>query len=233
MSTWPRVVTFDCYGTLVQWPETLRTVFNSLLPAGADGARFHKDFSEFHVQAKSEPYRPYSQVLRLALARTMRKWNLKNVERAQEQLLHSIRVIPPYPDVVPALRSLVRKFRIAIISNTENALIEGTVAGLQISCEVITAEQARAYKPDHRFFAYAHQRLGVEAKDVLHVGAGYATDMIPAFELGVARIWINRQGERASPAKPPMAELPDLSKLELRIATMRAGRETSISGTQQ
>jgi 2-haloacid dehalogenase len=230
---WPRIITFDCYGTLVRWPETLRSVFDSLLPAGADGARFHKDFSEFHVQIKNEAYQPYSQVLRLALDRAMRKWRLGNVPSAQERLLRSIQAIPAYPDVVPALRSLARKFRIAIISNTEDALIEETVRGLDIACEVITAEQARAYKPDHRLFTYAHQRLGVAAGEVLHVGAGYATDMVPAFELGLTRVWINRRSEKANPSMPPTAELPDLSKLESMIETLAKGHDASISGTRQ
>jgi 2-haloacid dehalogenase len=230
---WPRIITFDCYETLVRWPETLRSVFDSLLPAGADGARFHKDFSEFHVQLKNEPYQPYSQVLHLALEKAMGKWSPGNAPSAQERLLRSIQAIPAYPDVVPALRSLAQKFRIAIISNTEDALIEKTVRGLEILCEVIAAEQARAYKPDHRLFAYAHRRLGVAAGEVLHVGAGYATDMVPAFELGLARVWINRRGERADPSMPPTAELPDLSKLESMVATIARARDASISGARQ
>ncbi len=229
---WPRIITFDCYGTLVRWPETLRAAFDSLLPASADGARFHKDFSEFHVQLKNEPYRPYSEVLRLALERAMLKWQLGNVAAAQELLLRSIRAIPPYAEVVPALRSISRRFRIAIISNTEDALIQDTVRGLEIGCEVITAEQARAYKPDHRLFAYAHQRLGVGAEEVLHVGAGYATDMVPAFELGLARVWINRRGERADSSMPPTAELPDLSKLEPMIATIARDRAARSGRTE-
>lgn len=217
----------------MRWPETLRSVFDSLLPAGADGARFHKDFSEFHVQLKNEPYQPYSQVLRLALDKAIRKWNLGNVPNAQEQLLRAIQAIPAYPDVVPALQSLARTFGIGIISNKEDALIEETVRGLEIPCEVITAEQARAYKPDHRLFTYAYQRLGVAAEEVLHVAAGYATDIVPAFELGLACVWINRRGERVDPSRPPTAELPDLSKLELMIATIAGGRDSSTSDARQ
>jgi len=226
---WPKVVTFDCYGTLVRWPETLRAVFNSIIPSGADGAKFHKDFSEFHVQLKEEPYQPYSQILRRALAATMEKWGLDGVAKAQERLLNEIRAIPAYPDVIPVLRTITGRFRVAIISNTEDQLIAETVRGLTVPCEVITAEQAKAYKPDHRLFAYAHQRLGVSADDVVHVGAGYATDMVPAFELGLARIWINRRKEKADPSMPPTAELPDLSALEATIATV--GRDNSVGSS--
>lgn len=223
---WPKTISFDCYGTLVRWPETLRAVFDSLLPPGADGAAFHKDFIGFHVALKYEPYRPYSEVLRLALAATMSRWGLTGIASAQERLLREIRAIPAYPEVVPVLRSLAKKFRLAIISNTEDGLIADTVRGLDVQCEVVTAEQARAYKPDHRLFAYAHQRLGVTAAEVLHVGAGYATDMVPAFELGLARIWINRRGEQADAAMPPTAELPDLSNLERTVAAIARGRDT-------
>jgi 2-haloalkanoic acid dehalogenase type II len=223
---WPKVVTFDCYGTLVRWPETLRSVFDSIIPASADGAKFHKDFSEFHVQLKDGPYQPYSQVLRLALAATMQKWHLGNTASAQERLLREIQAIPPYPDVNPALRSIARTFRLAIISNTEDALIAGTVRGLEAPFEVITAQQAQAYKPDHRLFFYAHKHLGVSAGEALHVGAGYATDMAPAFELGMSRIWINRRGEKADPAMLPSAEIPDLSGLEQAISKVALSRDT-------
>jgi 2-haloacid dehalogenase len=123
-----------------------------------------------------------------------------------------------------------RTFRLAIVSNTEDQLIADTVRGLQVPFEVITAEQAKAYKPDHRLFAYAHERLGVSADDVLHVGTGYATDMVPAFELRLARLWINRRGERADLSMPPTAELPDLSRLEETIANVASDRSAGIHG---
>jgi 2-haloacid dehalogenase len=214
----------------VRWPETLRAVFGSIVQSAADVAPFHTDFGEFHVQFKSEPYQPYSQVLRRALAATMKKWTLNGVAEAQERLLREIRAIAPYPDVVPALHAVARKFRLAIISNTEDQLISDTVRGLEVPLEVITAEQAKAYKPDHRLFAYAHERLGVSVDDILHVGAGYATDMVPAFELGLSRIWINRRGEPADPSMPPTAELPDLSRLEATIADVVPDRIAGIHG---
>ena len=75
--------------------------------------------------------------------------------------------------------------------------------GLGVRFEVITAEPAQAYKLDHRLFAYAFQRLGCQAADVLHIGAGYPTNMALAFELGIAHIWINRRRETHDPTKPP------------------------------
>lgn len=221
---WPKLITFDCYGTLVRWPETLRAVFDSLVPVGANGADFYKDFSGFHVQLKNGPYQPYSLVLKQALDATMKKWNLNGIERAQEHLPDAIQAIPPYADVNPVLRAISKWYRLAIISNTEDALIASTVRGLEAQFDVITAQQAQAYKPDHRLFHFAHQRLGVSINEVLHVGAGYATDMAPAHALGLSRVWINRRGDKADPALLPSAELPDLSLLEQTISFLATNR---------
>ena len=226
---WPKVITFDCYGTLVQWPETLRACFQTLLPAGADTAAFHRDFNELHTTLRQGVYRPYSELLRQALAGTMNKWGCPDIARSQETLLHMIRAIPPYPDVVPALTRMTGHFRLAIISNTDDDLIAGTVRGLEVTFDVITAQQARAYKPDHRLFTYAFQRLGVLTGDVLHVGAGYPTDMVPAFELGLQRVWVNRRRERADPSKPPTVELIDLSSLDACVANVYARRAAERS----
>jgi len=221
---WPLVITFDCYGTLVQWPETLRACFESLVPEDADAAAFHSDFGELQAQLRREPYRPYTEVLRQALIGTMRKWGRPVSTDSQERFLRALRAIPPYPDVVPTLRRISSQFRLAIISNTEDALIAETVRGLEAPFEVITAEQARAYKPDHRLFAYAFERLAVTSSDVLHVGAGYPTDMVPAFELGLERVWINRRGEHADPSMPPTAELSDLSGRSACIAHIASAK---------
>lgn len=214
---WPSVLTFDCYGTLVQWPETLRRCFTALLPPGADVAAFQADFVRHQMAEKAGKYRPFSVIISDALARTMEDWRLGNVMQAQDALLVAIRGLEPYPEVVPVLLSLARRFRLAIISNTEDALVAGTLARLQAPFELITAQQGGAYKPDPYLFRFAMRRLGVEPEDVLHIGAGYYTDMWPAFELGIARIWINRRGESADPLRPPSAELHDLSGLEATV----------------
>ena len=221
---WPAVLTFDCYGTLVQWPEMLRRFFTALLPPEADVAAFQHDFNRHHMAAKAGPYRPFSVVLTDALAEAMQQWHLREVEAAQDALLVAIREIPPYPEVVPVLRALAARFRLVIISNTEDALIADTLKRLEAPCELISAQQAGAYKPDPYLFRFALRRLGVSPEEVLHVGAGFYTDMAPAFELGIARIWINRRGETADPLRPPTAEMPDMRGLEATIDRLMAAR---------
>jgi len=139
---------------------------------------------------------------------------------ALEHFLTLLRAIPPYPDVPGCLTHLASHCRLAIIANTDDQLIAATVRGLGVPFDVITAEQAHAFKPDHRLFAYAFAHLGCHAADLLHVGAGYPTDMVPAFELGIPRIWINRRGEVGDHNKPPTRELADLSDLPACVASL-------------
>lgn len=213
--SWPAILTFDCYGTLVQWRETLRSVFDPLLPAGADPEAFHQDFRRQAARLAAGDYQRYTAILRQALAATMAAWSLDaDVAAAQDRFVESVADIAPHPGTIAALRALEGRYRLAILSNTEDALIAKTIAGLQVPFELVTAEQARAYKPDPRMFRFAHQKLGVRPRDVLHVGAGWETDMVPGSELGLKRIWINRLGQAVpDPALAPTAILPDLSGL--------------------
>lgn len=223
MSTsWPRAITFDCYGTLVQWPETLKACFRALLPAGADVDAFHRAFAAEHSARRAGPFRPYGAILREALAAALASGGFPAPADAGERLLEAIRNIPPYPEVPAALARLTGGHRLAIVSNTEDALIAATVRGLGAPFTVVTAEQARAYKPDHRLFYYACEQLGCGGGDLLHVGAGLATDMAPAFELGLARVWINRRGEARDAARPPTRELADLARLPEVVAELQA-----------
>lgn len=217
---WPHVITFDCYGTLVQWPETLQDCFRDLLPDSADIVAFHRTFTACHTRLRTGPYQPYSQLLRQSLREALTRWGVRADPPALEHFLTLVRAIPPYPDVPGCLTHLASHYRLAIISNTEDQLIAATVRGLGVPFDVITAEQAQAFKPDHRLFAYAFARLGCHAADVLHVGAGYPTDMVPTFELGIPRIWINRRGEMGDHNKPPTRELRDLTDLPACVASL-------------
>jgi 2-haloacid dehalogenase len=220
---WPHVISFDCYGTLVQWPETLRAGFRRLLPEGSDIATFHRTFTDIHARLRDAPYRPYTQLLQQALREAMTQWGVCPTPHASETLLAMVGSIPPYPDVPACLAALATQYRLAIISNTEDQLIAETVRGLGVPFEVITAAQAQAFKPDQRLFTYAFERLGCRASEVVHVGAGYLTDMVPAFALGMARIWINRHGALGDPRTPPSRALPDLTALPSCIASLAAG----------
>ena len=125
-----------------------------------------------------------------------------------------LRRIEPHPEVAAALERLRARYRLAIISNTDDDLIAGTVAAIGTPIDfVITAQQARAYKPDHRLFLHAYSVMGVTKEETIHVGMGQFTDLKVCHELGIRSVWIDRMGEPLNPDWPPHAVLNDLSGL--------------------
>ncbi|MCW6506416.1 HAD family hydrolase [Lichenifustis flavocetrariae] len=133
---------------------------------------------------------------------------------AGETLLSILRRIEPHPEVPAALEGLRFRYCIAIISNTDDDLIAGTVAGIGVPIGfVITARQAQAYKPDHRLFVHAQAAMGVTKDETIHVGMGQFTDLKVCHELGIRSVWIDRAGEAPNPDWPPHGVLNDLSKL--------------------
>ncbi len=223
----PRVVTFDCYGTLVQWHRAMRAAARAVLrahhpdgdPGGDEEERARGLADGIRAAATARqgraPHLGYKDVLRSGLAEAMGGLGLTAGEAAGETLLSFLRAIEPHPEVPGVLGRLRGRFRLGIISNTDDDLIAGTVGGLGAPVDfVVTAEQARAYKPDHRLFRHAHAVMGVDAAETVHVGMGQFTDMKVCHELGIRSVWIDRDGEPAVAEWPADAVLRDLSGLE-------------------
>lgn len=212
----PAYVTFDCYDTLVEFP--IDRVTRRILGPRADRINvdaFLADFEALRFQTTTfGPYRSYRDVLRDTLAQTMRGHGLPYWDEDGAELVAAVPTFGPFPDVPPALERLRRGCRLAIISNTDDDIVAGNVGRIEVSFDhVITAEQARAYKPSPVIFAHALRTLGCAPGDVLHVAQGFEYDIVPTYRLGWARVWINRYGKVGDPAYGPYRELPDLSSL--------------------
>jgi 2-haloalkanoic acid dehalogenase type II len=142
-------------------------------------------------------YRPYREVL----AESLRAWMVERgyAWRAQEgeALLRSMRSWQPFPDTRPALtRARENGIRLAIVSNTDRDIIEHTLKHIGVPFDdVITAEDAGAYKPAPAVFDYALRRLGTPAEDILHVAFGFKYDIAPASSRGMRSAWVNRHAE--------------------------------------
>ena len=216
-------ITFDCYGTLVQWHAALRGAVRAVLAdhretLGWDDIRLTELVNALRTVSMAQqarpPYRGYKTVLRSSLNQVMGQMGLSPGPGDGETLLSFLREIPPHPEVPVALARLRKHFRLAIISNTDDDLIAGTVASLGVPIDfVVTAQQAHAYKPDHRLFRHAHADIGVAPEETVHVGMGQVTDLKVCHELGIGAVWINRLGEALDPRWSPEAELPDLREL--------------------
>ena len=214
----PKWVTFDCYGTLVQWDEGLLDAVRDILMRhrreDLDLSSFLDVFDEHEYALKqSPPHKSFrtvaSQALQLALAHFKLPCEAEDVLR----LTDCIAAMPPFPETVQALTELKELgFQLAIISNTDDDIIAGNVAQMAgLIDRVITAEQAQAYKPSAVIFEFAHRELGVAREDVIHICASPHLDLVAARDMGFRCIWINRGTGRECPNDyTPDAELSTL-----------------------
>lgn len=213
-----QIVTFDAYATLINFelaPTTLKVLADRLDLDGLDVDEFLDDFRVMRFQAVLEAYRPYHEVLHSSLRNAMRLHGLEYRESDGDALVEAVPTFGPWPEVPDALRALKKKYEIAIISNTDDDLIARNVENIGVEFDyVITAQQAKAYKPDRQTFEYAFQTMDVDPSQVIHVAQGWEYDHIPTRDLGLKRrVWINRYGRRGSSDYQPYDELPDLSGL--------------------
>ncbi|WP_342236903.1 haloacid dehalogenase type II [Inquilinus sp. OTU3971] len=213
----PAWVTFDCYGTLIQWDEGLREAVRTIL-AGKAGAvdpdRLITTYDRHeHAIEQAEPHRRFRDIAGTALRLAMQDLGVASDERDAAILTGAISRMPPFPEVGPALAALkTAGFRLCIISNTDDDVIAGNVAQLGGHIDrVVTAQQAGAYKPSRRIFEHAHRVLGVAKDEVVHVCASPHLDLVATRALGLRDVWIDRgTGRRPADGYAPDAVLPTL-----------------------
>jgi len=212
------VITFDFYGTLVQWHETLEIAFREMLvrrglPASGTAALLGDFAAEGRRLRDMPPWKPYREVLHDSVVFALRRAGLAAQAVDSEGLIARISCIPAHPDVPAALAELKKRYRLAAISNTDDDLIAGSLPGLGLSLDaVVTAQQARAYKPDLRLFRHAHQVLGVTPTDVVHIAASQPLDMAVCRVLGIRAFWVNRRNEQAEAQYKPFTEVTTVAE---------------------
>jgi len=217
----PRWLTFDCYGTLIQWDEGLLDCVRQLLerkgsPA-LDADRFIEIYDRHeHRLEQTPPHRSFADISRQSMALTLEELGLPCEPEDAEALIRRIGQMPPFPEVPETLKWLkAQGFKLCIVSNTDDDIIKGNVAQLGGHIDrVITAQQAQAYKPDHRLFRHAHEQLGVGLDEVLHICASPHLDLVVARELGFRCVWIDRGTRRKPlPDYTPDATLANLAQV--------------------
>jgi len=210
------VITFDCYGTLIDWEDGINTAFAAA--AAIDGrhldrAQVLKVYAELEPRVEAETYRHYRDVLTETAQRVAAHfgWPLSH-ERAAF-LADSLPRWPAFADTNQALERLVTAgYSLGILSNVDDDLLAGTRHHFTVTFDLtITAQQVGSYKPAHRHFTEARQRIG--AKRWLHAAQSYFHDVIPARSLGIPVAWINRQQELATDGGRADREFHTLTEL--------------------
>jgi 2-haloacid dehalogenase len=227
------VLTFDCYGTLINWEAGLLPVLRRILSNHSkklDDATLLKLYSDCELLSEEGAFHPYREVLQSVVRRFGAELGFIPSDAEARSLPESLPSWQPWPDSVAALRALKSRFRLAIISNVDDDLFAATRPKLQVEFdEVITAQQAQAYKPSHKVFELALTRIKTPAPRVLHVGQSIYHDVIPAQALGLATVWVNRPSARAGIGAVKAAQAaPDLEVASLSdLAAAAAQRHTS------
>lgn len=206
-------LTFDAYGTLVDF-DLSGAIVETLgdRAQGIDLDEFLEVCARDRYEEVLGPYRPYRDILRTSLKKSMEGFGLEYRDSDGDYLIEAVPTFGPFPDVPPILEKLRQHYKLVIISNTEDDLIAGNLEKLGVPIdEVITAEQAQAYKPSLDAFRFMFDRIGAHPSEVVHIAQGFNYDIVPAAQLGLRRIWINRRGIPGDQVYGPYEELPDMN----------------------
>ena len=214
------ILTFDCYGTLINWEAGILSALRRIFTAHGkkiDDATLLKLYGDFELSAEAGTFHSYRAVLESVVRRFGAELGFTPTAEEARSLPDSLPTWKPWPDTVAALRQLKTRFRLAILSNVDDDLFAATRPHLGVELdEVITAQQAQAYKPSLKVFELALARIKAAAHRVLHVGQSIYHDVIPAQALGLATVWVNRPSARPGVGAVKSAEAkPDLTVTSL------------------
>ena len=195
-----RIITFDCYGTLIDWEAgilgALRPIF-SRHGCKVEDSEALRIYGELEVAAETGTYRSYRDVLREVVSGFGQRLGFSPSDSEQNSLAESLKNWQPFPDTVAALRQIKEKMLLGIISNVDDDLFAATRHKLQTDFHlVVTAGQAHAYKPSLKIFELAESKLGYGRREWLHAAQSVHHDIVPAKALGIGNVWVNRPSAR-------------------------------------
>ncbi|WJH38429.1 HAD-IA family hydrolase (plasmid) [Aliirhizobium terrae] len=215
----PKVITFDCYGTLVRWHEVFLHEIGEVLAEhqDSDGDKVAAILGSFSAQSRrltaEQPHRLFKDILRIGFMAAFREHGVSPGADEIERFAYAPSKMDPHPDVPDALRRLRDRYKLAIFTNSDDDLIGPTAAGIGVPIDfVATSQQARAYKPSRVLFEHAYREMDVVPEETVHVAMGMYTDMKACHELRLRAIWVNRRGETGNPDWLPYAEVSDLDE---------------------
>jgi 2-haloacid dehalogenase len=209
-----RFVTFDCYGTLIDWETGAYDAYRA--EAERDGFTVDREammplFLSIQRQIQSGSYELYAEVLRRTAVRSASElgWDL---EPSRSGFLPaSVPRWPPFRETNAQLERFGKKFEIGVLSNIDDKLLGATRRHFRVDFDlVVTAQQVRSYKPDPAHFKECARRIGGK-RGWVHVASGYDTDVAPCLKDKVPVIWVNRHGQKLEQGqKKPTEEVRNL-----------------------
>ncbi len=213
-----KALTFDCYGTLIDWETGM---FEALKPLiDRTGKAFTREqVLEAHARHESAqqtetPAMIYSELLTKVHERLTREWGVRPIPEESRAYGQSVRDWPAFVDSAQALQYLKKYYKLVILSNVDRASFKHSQAKLQVEFDhVFTAQDIGSYKPDLRNFDYMLRELakaGIQKRDILHTAQSLFHDHQPANQVGLASAWIDRRaGKPGTGATMPTSRLPN------------------------
>lgn len=215
-----QALTFDCYGTLMDWKSGILEAIKPILSAHdvkLEEREIIKYYSEFEPVIQQEGYIKYREVLKKVVQKFGDRFGFTPTATEIDSLPESLQNWQPFPDTIDALQLLKQKYKLVIISNVDDDLFAATAKNLKVEFdEIITAEQAKSYKPSLNNFKLAFTKIGIPQEQILHVAASLYHDIVPARSLGLTTVWVNRNAEDSTnlpQSSQPDLEVPDLRSL--------------------
>jgi 2-haloacid dehalogenase len=214
-------LTFDCYGTLIDWEAGLADAFRPILAAheaAIDDEDVLRRFAGYEAAAEAGPYQTYRHVLAAGLRGVAGELGFEPSTEESAAFSGSVVDWPAFPDSADALARLKSRYRLGVITNCDDDLFAASNERLGVEFDwIVTAQQVRSYKPAERGFLAAFERIGRPRDRILHVAQSLFHDHAPAQRLGMTTVWIDRrQGRPGSGATPeasatPNATFPDMA----------------------
>ena len=206
-------LSFDCYGTLIDWESGILGYLRALLQQKGcerDDSEILQLYSEFEPREQAGEYRSYREVLASVVHDFGYELDCSFNETEAAGLAASIAAWKPFSDTVPALRSLQSRYKLAILSNIDDELFAWSEQklGVPFDC-VVTAQQAGSYKPSLRNFELLLDKLALPRSRLLHVAESLYHDIGPANAMGISSVWINRRQGRPAAASRLFDARPD------------------------
>jgi 2-haloacid dehalogenase len=203
-------LTFDCYGTLIDWETGLAEGLAAAL-GGGDPEGLLSRYARYETEAESGPYMTYRDVVAHGLRGVASELGASPTDVQVAAFAESVGDWPAFPDSPAALARLGEKYRLGVITNCDDDLFARSAEKLGVGFDwVVTAQQVGAYKPSERGFHEAFERIGLPRERILHVAQSLFHDHVTAKRLGLATVWIDRRhGRPGMGATPPADAEPD------------------------
>ncbi len=213
-----RLISFDCYGTLVDRKEGVLNAIQPLLEdylIEMEGDQIFGLFREFEENLVTGEFHSYHDILVAVMKQFGKHLNINLQKDDLNILANTFPRWPFFPDTLPVLQELSQNYRLAIISNADRPALEETVSRTGIEFDfLITSGELESYKPSPENFIEAMNHFRLSSGHILHVAQSRFHDILPARDLGIPAVWINRYNDPVPPLEDteyPGMHFPDLS----------------------